>query len=163
MAHAAPRRILVVLALAAGLMAAPAAWSAGKVTGKFIGNGTEARLAHAVVVPHEPWDGQKAYEIVLSEKDPAGVKKPEFDAMFGKLGHALIVAVTEKGDIFSTQVCHQALKKKSFSSSGTLSVENFKIEGGQMSGRFFTEGPDEFFGDTWEIDLTFQAALPGKK
>jgi hypothetical protein len=83
--------------------------------------------------------------------------------MFGKLGDALVIAVTEKGDIFSTQVSHQALEKKSFSSSGTLFVEGFKIEGGQLSGRFFTKEKEEFFGDTWEIDLTVQAALPDKE
>jgi hypothetical protein len=165
MAHAASprsRRTLVVLALAAVLLASTA-WSAGKVTGKFLGNGKEANLAHVVVVPHEPWADQTSYQIIFTEKDPAGAKKLESDAMFGRLGHALLVAVTETGDIFSTQVCHQALEKKNFSSSGTLFAENVKIENGQISGRFFTQGPDDFRGDITDIDLTFQAPLPAKK
>ena len=163
MVHAASRRQLVVLVLAVGLLAAATAWSAGKVTGKFLGNGKEANLAHVVVLPHEPWADQTSYQIIFTEKDPADSKKLESDAMFGRLGHALLVAVTESGDIFSTQVCHQALEKKNFSSSGTLFSENVKIENGQISGRFFTQGPDDFRGDITDIDLTFQAPLPGKK
>jgi hypothetical protein len=154
------QRKLGLLILAAVVLAAPAAWSAGQVSGKYIGNGKPAKLVHAVVVPHEPWQGEAAYTVILAEKDPAGVKKPDFDAMFGKLGHALVVNVTRKGDIIGTQVCHQALEKSGFSSSGTLFVDGFKIEGKQLSGRFYTKEKEEFFGDTWEIDLTVKAGLP---
>jgi hypothetical protein len=160
MPHAASRSRILALAFATVLLTASAAWSAGQVTGKYIGNGKEAKLVHAVIVPHEPWEGETAYTLILAEKDPTGVKKPDFDAMFGKLGHALVVSVTRKGDIFSTQVCHQALEKKGFSSGGTLFVEDFKIEGKQLSGRFFTKEKEEFFGDTWEIDLKVTATLP---
>lgn len=160
MPHAASRSRILALAFATVLLTASAAWSAGQVTGKYIGNGKEAKLAYAAIVPHEPWEGETAYTLILAEKNPAGVKKPDFDAMFGKLGDALVVSVTRKGDIFSTQVCHQALEKKGFSSGGTLFVEDFKIDGKQLSGRFFTKEKEEFFGDTWEIDLTVKAALP---
>jgi hypothetical protein len=148
------------MALAAVVVTATMAWSAGQVSGKYVGNGQEAKLTHAVVVPHEPWEGEQAYTVILSEKDPAGVKKPDFDAMFGKLGHALIVSLTRKGDIFSTQVCHQGLQKSGFSTVGSLFVDKLKIEGGQISGHFFTKQPETFFEDTWEADLTFQAKLP---
>jgi hypothetical protein len=159
MTHAFQRK-LGGFALAVALLAVPAAWSAGQVTGKYIGNGKPAKLAHAVVIPHEPWQGEKAYTIILSEKNPAGVDKPDFDAMFGKLGDALVVSVTGKGDIFSTQVCHQALKRSGFSTSGSFFVDNFKIEGKQLSGRFFTKKKEDFFDDSWEADLTVKAALP---
>lgn len=158
--NTALRSRLGAFALAAGILAAPATWSAGQVTGKYIGNGKAAKLAHAVVLPHEPWQDEKAYTIILSEKDPAGVDKPDFDAMFGKLGDALVVAVTAKGDIFSTQVCHQALERSGFSSSGSLYVDNFKIEGKQLTGRFYTKKKEEFFDDSWEVDLNVKAAVP---
>lgn len=160
MTHAAARARIVAGVLTVVLLASSAVWGAGQVTGKYIGNGKEAKLAHAVVVPHEPWEGETSYTIVLTEKDPAGVKKPDFDANFGKLGHALVVSITRKGDIFSTQVCHQDLKKSGFSSTGSLFVDDFKIENNQISGRFYTKEKEEFFGDTWEVDLTFKAKLP---
>jgi hypothetical protein len=151
---------VVVFAFLAAVLTATAGWSSGQVTGTYVGNGKQAKLAHVSVVPHEPFDGEPAYTIILSEKDPAGVKKPDFDAMFGKLGDALVISVTRKGDIFSTQVCHQSLEKAGFSSSGALFVDDFKIEGKQLSGRFYTKKEDEFFGDKWQADLKVKAALP---
>lgn len=159
MIHSASRCRLIVFALIT-LLIVPAAWSIGQVSGKYIGNGKEAKLSHAVVLPHEPWEGETAYTVVLSEKDPTSVKEPDSDAMFGKLGDALVVAITRKGDIFGTQVCHQSLKRAGFSSSGTLFVEDFKIADGQLSGRFFTKEKKTFFDDSWEIDLKFKAKLP---
>ncbi|HEV8581248.1 MAG TPA: hypothetical protein VGX68_19455 [Thermoanaerobaculia bacterium] len=159
MTHAFQRK-LGAFALAAVLLAVPAAWSAGQVTGKYIGNGKPAKLAYVVVLPHEPWQGEKAYTIILAEKNPAGVEKPDFDAMFGKLGDALVLSVTGKGDIFSTQVCHQALKRSGFSTSGTVYVDNFKLEGKQLSGRFYTKEKESFFDDSWEADLNVKATVP---
>jgi hypothetical protein len=159
MNHALQRK-LSLLVLAAVVLTASAAWSAGQVSGKYIGNGTPAKLTHAVIVPREPWSGETAYTIVLSEKDLTGINKPDVDALLGRAGHALVVNVTRKGDIFGSQICHQAIKKSGFSSSGTLFVDGFKIEGKQLSGRFYTKEKKEFFGDTWEIDLTVKAALP---
>lgn len=160
MIHAAPRSRRTLAALAVLLLTATAAWTIGQVSGNYVGNGKPAKLAHVVVLSHEPWEGEAAYMVVLSEKDPAGIKKPDVDAMFGKLGDALVVAITRKGDIFSTQVCHQSLKRAGFSSSGTLFVEDFKIADGQISGRFFTQEKKTFFDDSWEIDLTFKGKLP---
>ena len=123
------------------------------VSGKYLGNGKPAQLAYARVVPHEKWQDVTAYTLILSEKDPSKVDQPDFDAMFGKLGHALVVNVTEKGSIFGTQVCHQALEKSGFSASGSLELERFSVAGGKLSGHFFTTKEEEFFGDRWEIDL----------
>jgi len=153
----------VMVGLMAGLLLGGPTLFAGQVTGKYIGNGKAANLTHAVVMPHDPWKDQPAYVIVLSEKDPATSKNPDTDAMFGKLGDALTVTVTKSGDIFGTQVCHQALKKAGFSTTGSLFVEGFKIEAGSLSGRFFTRKTEEFFGDTWEVDVTVKAALPAGK
>jgi hypothetical protein len=153
-----------VLAIVTGSALAQALIAAGPVvTGKYLGNGKPAQLTHARIVPHEDWQGAKAWTLILSEKDAAKVDKPDFDAMFGELGHALVVSLTEKGEIFSVQVCHQALEKSGLSSSGTLSIEGFTIAGGKLSARFFTTKEEEFFGDRWEIDLKVtDAPLPAK-
>ena len=156
------RAVLVAMtcALVAQVLVAAAA---PIVSGKYLGNGKPATLSFVRIIPHEDWEGVKAHTLILSEKDAAKVDKPDFDAMFGKLGHALVVSLDEKGSIFSTQVCHQALEKSGLSSSGTLSVDGFAITGGKLSARFFTTKEEEFFGDKWEIDLTVKdAPLPAK-
>lgn len=149
-----------MLGLVAGLAIAAQAFGAGQVSGKYVGNGKAAKLAFAVVVAHEPWKDEPAYTLVLSEKDPGGAPKADSDALFGKLGDAITISLTKSGSIIGTQVCHQALKKAGFSSLGVLQVEGFKIDGGSLSGRFFTKSEQEFFGDTWSVDLTAKAALP---
>jgi hypothetical protein len=158
------RRRLAALAIVTGVGIGQAIGAAGPVvSGKYLGNGKPAQLAFARIVPHEDWEGAKAWTLVISEKDVAKVDKPDFDAMFGELGHALVVGLNEKGSIFSVQVCHQALEKSGLSSSGTLSIEGFTIAGGKLSARFFTTKEEEFFGDRWEIDLKVtDAPLPAK-
>jgi hypothetical protein len=158
------RKAMVVgLGLLAGLVGAGQVFAVGQVSGKYVGNGKVAKLAHAVVVSHDPWKGELAYTLVLSEKDPSSSKDAGSDALFGKLGDALTITVTKSGSIIGTQVCHQALKRAGFSSLGVMSVEGLKIEGGNLSGRFYTQKLQDFFDDTWEVDVTAKAALPAGK
>ena len=149
-------------ALTMGLALAGTAF-AGEVSGKYIGNGKAAKLAYAVVVPHEPWDNEPAYTLVLSEKAPTGSMGADTQAMFGKLGDALTITITKSGKIIGTQVAHQALKKAGFSTVGTIESEGVKIEGGSLSGRFYTTKEQDFFGDKWQLDLKAKAALPAGK
>jgi hypothetical protein len=146
----------------AGLVLAGPAF-AGEVSGKYIGNGKAARLAYAVVVPHEPWDGEPAYTLVLSAKAPSGSMGADTQATLGELGDALTITVTRSGKIIGTEVSHQALKKAGFSTVGTIESEGVKIEGGSLSGRFYTTKEQDFFGDKWELDLKAKAALPAGK
>ena len=146
-----PRRMALLIVIAA--VGAQVVAAAGMVSGKYIGNGKPAQLAFARVIPHEKWQDETAYTLILTEKDASKVEKPDFDAMFGKLGHALVINVTQSGSIFGTQVCHQALEKSGFSTVGPIKIERFAAAGGKMSGRFFTEGEQEFSGDKWFVDL----------
>ena len=148
-----PRRLapsILIVALVASLAFAA---GTGMVTGKYIGNGKPATLGFARVVPHEKWQDETAYTLILSEKDSSKSEKPDFDAMFGELGHALVVNVTQTGSIFGTQVCHQALQKSGFSTVGPLKLERFSAAGGKLSGHLFTDGEQEFSGDKWSVDL----------
>jgi hypothetical protein len=142
------------------VLSVPALFAAGKASGRYVGNGKEAKLAFVTAVPHEDWDGQKAYTLILSERDASRAEKPDFDAMFGELGDALVISVTQGGDIFSVQVCHQALEKAGFSTSGTVQAEGFQITGNRLSARFFTTEEQEFFGDRWSLDLKVEVDLP---
>jgi hypothetical protein len=153
-------RVVWVAAALVGALALAGPAIAGEVSGKYIGNGKPAKLAFAVVVPHDPWNDEPAYTLVLSEKAPAGSTGADTQAMFGKLGDALTITVTKSGKIIGTQVAHQALKKAGFSTVGTIEAEGVKIEGGTLSGRFYTTKEQDFFGDKWELDLKAKAALP---
>ena len=143
----------------AAVVAAAVAGAAGteSVSGKFVGNGKEVKLAHAVAVPHEAWMDKEAWTVVLSEQASPPGGKPDWDGPFGRLGGALAVAVTVEGSIFGTEVYHPALERKPFSSIGSLKMEGFKIDQGVVSGHLFMEGPADFFGETWQVDLTFSA------
>jgi hypothetical protein len=39
-------------------------------------------------------------------------------------------------------------------------MSEFKNEGGQIPGRIATDGKQEAFGQTWEINLTFKTKAP---
>jgi hypothetical protein len=123
------------------------------VSGKYLGNGKAAQLGFARVLPHEKWQEETAYTLILSEKDSSKSEKPDFDAMFGELGHALVVNITQQGAIFGTQVCHQGLQKSGFSTVGPLKIERFSTDGGKLSAHLTTNGEQEFSGDKWQVDL----------
>lgn len=145
------------IAVAALATAGAGAAETASVSGKFLGNGKEAKLVHAVAVPHEPWSDKEAWTVVLSEQAAKPGSKPDWDGSFGKLGAALAVSVTVEGEIFGTEVYHPALEHKPVSSIGSLTMEGFRIEKGVVSGHLVMKAPAEIFGETWQVDLTFSA------
>ncbi len=132
------------------------------VSGKFTGNGKNAAIKFVVVEEHEPFSGKEAMTLIFTEKNPAQAKKPSFDAMFGKLGSALVLNVHHDGGIFGCQVAHSAHQKQGFTSIGTIKMVEFKVVGGNVSGRVSTGKELDTFGEKWEVDLTFAAPLPAK-
>lgn len=133
------------------------------VSGKFVGNGKNATIKYVLVQEEEPFSGKEAVKLIFTEKDPATVKKPSFDAVFGKLGSALILSVhRDDGGIFGCEVAHSAHKRQGFSSIGKIKMVEFKIEGGNVTGHVSTGGEQDAFGEKWEVDLTFAAPLPAK-
>jgi hypothetical protein len=146
-------------AVVAALVATAGAGAAetASVSGKFLGNGKDVKLVHALAVPREPWNGKEAWTVVLSEQAAQPGSKPDWDGPTGKLGGALAVSVTVEGEVFGTEVYHPALEQKPFSSTGSLTMEGFKIEKGVVSGHLVMKAPGKFFGDTWQVDLTFSA------
>jgi hypothetical protein len=137
----------------------PAANVKPSVTGTFKGNGKEAKLAYLSAQWREPFGGKPSIVLVFSEKDHSKDKKPDFHAAFGEFGSALIISLHEDGGIFGCQVVHSAHKKKGFSSVGRIKTNNFKFAEGTLEGELTTDGEDEFFGDTWEVNLKFVVPL----
>lgn len=138
----------------------PAANVKPTVTGTFKGNGKEGNIAYVSASWQEPFSGKAGMKLVFTEKDHSKVKKPDFDAAFGKLGSALVVSVFEEdGGIYGCQVVHSAHKKQGFSSIGPIRTNNFKFENGKVEGELVTDGEIDTFGEKWEVNLKFVAPL----
>jgi hypothetical protein len=137
----------------------PAANVKPSVTGVFKGNGKEAKLAHVSAHWREPFNNQPGMVLVFTEKDHSKDKKPDFNAVFGRFGSALIISLHEDGGIFGCQVVHTAHEKQGFTSIGQIKTNNFQFADGQVQGELTTDGQAEVFGETWEVNLKFVAPL----
>jgi hypothetical protein len=137
----------------------PAANVKPTVSGVFKGNGKEANLAYASAHWREPFSDKTSIELVFTEKDQSKSKKPEMDAMFGKLGSALIISVHEDGSIFGCQVVHSAHQKQGFSSIGNIEMTEFTYSEGKVEGELSTNGEVDTFGEKWEVKLKFLVPL----
>ena len=130
------------------------------VSGVYKANGQEAKLAYVSTSKGEPFADKPTIVMVFTEKDHSKDKKPDVGAMFGKYGSALIMKVYEDGQIVGCQVAHTGLKKGGFSSVGTIKMSDFKLENGKIHGKLSTGGEDKVFGETWQVDIKFQAPMP---
>jgi hypothetical protein len=86
-------------------------------------------------------------------------KKPDFNGAFGKFGSALIISLHDDGGIFGCQVVHTAHQKQGFTSIGQIKTNNFQYADGKVQGELTTDGQDEVFGETWEVNVQFVAPL----
>ena len=156
------RRSLVMSAAAIVLLPAPSQ-AADTVSGRYVGNGKEAKLAFASAYVADGMSGKQAVVVVMTEKDHSASKKPAFDADFGKFGSALTISVHRPdGGIFSCQVAHQGLKRSPVSVIGTIKAEGLSFDGGRIKTRFTSKGPDKFFDDVFEVDVQVDAAIRPK-
>jgi uncharacterized protein (TIGR03000 family) len=137
-----------------------AATADSTVSGVFKGNGKEAKLAFASATKGEPFAGDQTIVLVFTEQDHSKEKKPQMKAGFGDFGSALIVTVTPEGKIVGSEVAHAAHNKGTFSAIGDLKSSDFKIADGKIRGKLATDGEVKTFGQTWEVNLKFQAPAP---
>ncbi|HSA60171.1 MAG TPA: hypothetical protein VLJ37_10855 [bacterium] len=145
------------LALAAFLIAASVACAADPaVSGTFMGNGKDGKLAFAIAKKSDPFGGKETVEVTLTEKDTGG---NPFKAMFGDFGSALILKIDSAGDIIGCQVVHSAHQKQGFSSLGRIKTENYKLDQGVISAKVTTGGEIDTFGEKWAVDLTFKTPV----
>lgn len=148
------------LALLAGSALHAQSADPATVSGTFLGDGKDGKIAHLVVQTREPFSDQAAIRLVFTEKDPSSSKKPDFDAGFKKLGSALILSVHRDGGIFGCEVAHTAHEKSPFSALGEIKMEDFQVTDTTVSGRVTTGGELDAFGQKWNVDLKFTAPLP---
>jgi hypothetical protein len=138
------------------------------VTGSFAGNGKQAKLAFVSARPGEPFADKPSITLIFTEKDHSREKSPEIKAGFGNFGSALILRLHEDGSIFGCEVAHSAHPKRPFSSVGSVRTAAFDVGADRIEGEIQTDGQQDTFGQTWQIDLKFvtkytPAATPAPK
>lgn len=130
------------------------------VSGVFKGNGKEAKLAFVSTRKGAPLSDKATIKLIFTEKDHTKDKRADFKAMFGDFGSALIITVFEDGQIVGCEVAHKAHEKSGFSSIGSIKMTDFKLKDGKLTGAIKTDGEVKTFGQTWEVNIKFQAKAP---
>jgi len=148
-------RFTALVVLLGAIFSSISARADTSITGTYLIDGKPVQLKYTKAIKGEPFDNKDTTLVVLSEKDASKSKKPDNDAMFGKLGGALVLTITSDGELVGTQVVKG---KVQFSASGNITLSDYKVDGGNVSGKVATEGQQAFFENTWQIDLTFSVA-----
>jgi len=147
--------VVVALLSAAQLRAADS-----EVSGVFKGNDQPAKLAFVSAHKGTAIAGKETIKLVFTEKDHAKDQQADLKALFGDYGSALIIGIQPDGKVVTCDIAHQAHKQKSISSPSSVKMSDFKNEGGQISGKLATDGKQEAFGQTWEVNLIFKTRAP---
>ena len=131
-----------------------------EVSGVFKGNEQPAKLAFVSAHKGRPIAGKETIKLVFTEKDHAKDEQPDLKALFGHYGSALIIGTQPDGKVVTCDIAHEALKQKPISSPSSVKMSDFKNEGGYISGKLATDGKQEAFDQTWEVDLIFRTKGP---
>jgi len=147
-----------VWSLTVATFAGPAA--ADPVSGKFTGDGKEAKVAFVSAHKGEPLADKPTIKLVFTEKDHSKNPKPWIKAGFGDYGSALVITVYHDGQIVGCEVAHTAHKMPGFSSLGSIKTSDFKLADGKVSGKIKTDGEVETFKQKWQVDIAFETKAP---
>jgi hypothetical protein len=157
----------VTAALAAAVLTFVVLLSAGAsaqstVSGVYKGNGKPAALTQVTAHKGDPESGKPVTVLVFTTKDQAGDPKAGFNALFGKFGDALIVKIFPDGKIFSGDLVHSSLESPggSIQVFGVLTMKDFTMTGGEISGHLSSGGQRDVRDQNWEVDLTFKTKAP---
>ncbi|MEZ5464367.1 MAG: hypothetical protein R3F22_03865 [Lysobacteraceae bacterium] len=148
-------------AIAAALLLASAARAGDSASGSITANGTATTLTHVRAMAGEPYNGDDVVQLVISEKDASGSEDPMMDVMFDRLGAAISVKLRKKDmSVIGCVVSHPSLKRSGINVIGQIQPKDVALADGRLSGRLTTDEPVEFFDDTFEVALSFDAAVP---
>ena len=148
--------MIIVCVLAVAVSARQSIAADAEVAGIFNGNDQPAKLAFVSLHKGDPVGGKETLQLVFTEKDHSKDAQPGLKALFGDYGSALVIGMLPDGKVVTCDIAHQALKQKPISSPASIKMKEFKNEGGLISGRLATDGKDEAFDQTWEVNLTFK-------
>ena len=131
-----------------------------EISGVFEGNDQPAKLMFVSAHKGTAFAGKDTIKLVFTEKDHAKDERPDLKALFGDYGSALMIGIQPDGKVATCDIAHEALKQKPISSPSSVKMSEFKSEGGQISGKLATDGKQEAFGQTWEVNLIFKTKAP---
>jgi len=156
----APTLTVHLVAVIAVAVTQPMSAAESEVSGVFKGNDQPANLAFVSAHKGTPVAGKETVKLVFTEKDHSKDAQADLKALFGNYGSALIIGIQPDGKVVTCDIVHQALTQKPISSPTSVKMTEFKNEGGQMSGKLATDGKQEAFDQTWEVNLTFRTKAP---
>jgi len=155
------QRVVILPVVAVALVSAAQLRAAdSEVSGIFKGNDQPAKLMFVSAHKGTPVAGKDTIKLVFTEKDHAKNERPDLKALFGDYGSALMIGIQPDGKVVTCDIAHEALKQKPISSPSSVKMSDFKNEGGQISGKLATDGKQEAFGQTWEVNLVFKTKAP---
>ncbi len=155
------QRVAILSAVAVALVSAAQLRAAdSEVSGVFKGNDQPAKLMFVSAHKGTPVAGKDTIKLVFTEKDHAKNERPDLKALFGDYGSALVIGIQPDGKVVTCDIAHEALKQKPISSPSSVKMSDFKNEVGQISGKLATDGKQEAFGQTWEVNLVFKTKAP---
>ena len=155
------QRVVIFSVVAAALVSAAQLRAAdSEVSGIFNGNDQPAKLMFVSAHKGTPVAGKDTIKLVFTEKNHAKDERPDLKALFGDYGSALMIGIQPDGKVVTCDIAHEALKQKPISSPSSVKMSDFKNEGGQISGKLATDGKQEAFGQTWEVNLVFKTKAP---
>ncbi len=155
------QRVVIFSVVAVALVSAAQLRAAdSEVSGIFKGNDQPAKLMFVSAHKGTPVAGKDTIKLVFTEKDHAKDERPDLKALFGDYGSALMIGIQPDGKVVTCDIAHEALKQKPISSPSSVKMSDFKNEGGQISGKLATDGKQEAFGQTWEVNLVFKTKAP---
>jgi len=155
------QRVVILSAVAVALVSAAQLRAAdSEVSGVFKGNDQPAKLMFVSAHKGTPVAGKDTIKLVFTEKNHAKDERPDLKALFGDYGSALMIGIQPDGKVVTCDIAHEALKQKPISSPSSVKMSDFKNEGGQISGKLATDGKQEAFGQTWEVNLVFKTKAP---
>jgi hypothetical protein len=137
----------------------PSAASAGTVSGTFLGDGKEAKLAHVRAFWDRPQSGKRRIRLVFTEEDPKTEGDPGLAAIVKKLGSCLSLSVFEDGTVSACDVAHKAHRGAPFKAPADVKVSNLQVQDGKVSGEIATAGEVTTRNNRWEVKLQFTAPL----
>lgn len=131
-----------------------------EVSGAFKGNDQMAKLAFVSAEKASPIAGKETIKLIFTEKDHSKDSAAALKALFGDYGSALVVGIQPDGTVMTCDIRHEAHRQKPISSPASVKISDFKNGAGIISGKIATNGKQEAFDQTWEVNLTFKTKTP---
>jgi hypothetical protein len=144
----------------AALLLPAAARAADTVGGRYAANGKDATLAFASAHADDGMSGRPGILVVMTEKDHAASKRPDWDADFGRFGSALSISLfRDDGRIYGCQIRHDGLRRSPVSALGTIRCDGLRIDGERIRVRITSGGPMKVFDEPLDVDVRLDAAI----